>query len=92
MCDARDYCFIAFRVGNELKQARGMAKLGAFCGYGDRWTACARRSGRIIGKHARHRRQVADVALDHAKQRADGFLVRGDPIEIAHAIISPRPA
>jgi hypothetical protein len=29
----------------------------------------------MIGKHARHRREVADIAIHHAEQRADGFLV-----------------
>jgi hypothetical protein len=33
---------------------------------------------RTIWKHARHRREVADIAVDHAEQRADGFLVSGD--------------
>jgi hypothetical protein len=45
-----------------------------------------------MGKHARHRRQVADVAVDHAKQRDDGCLVRGDRIEVAHGFeLSARP-
>ena len=39
---------------------------------------------RVIRKHAGHRRQVADVAVDHAKQRDDGGLVGGDGIQVAH--------
>ena len=38
--------------------------------------------GRIIGKHTGHRRQVADVAVDHAKQRDDGGLVGGDAVKV----------
>jgi hypothetical protein len=43
---------------------------------------------RIVGEHAyaRHRRQVADVAIDHAEERADGLLVGGDAVEIAHSL------
>ena len=41
---------------------------------------------RIVGKHARHRREVADVAVDDAEQRGDGRLVGGDAVEIAHRI------
>jgi len=37
-----------------------------------------------LRKHARHRRQVADVAVDHAEQRDDRGLVGGDRVEIAH--------
>ena len=33
---------------------------------------------RIIRKHARHRREVADIAVDDAEQRSDGGLVGGD--------------
>ena len=33
---------------------------------------------RVVRKDAGHRRQVADVAVDHAEQRADGLLVCGD--------------
>jgi cold shock CspA family protein len=32
---------------------------------------------RVVGKHASHRRQVADVAIDDAEQRNDGRLVGG---------------
>ena len=39
--------------------------------------------GRIVRKHARHRREVADVAVDDAEQREDGGLVGGDRVEIA---------
>ena len=38
---------------------------------------------RVVGKHARHWRQVADVAVDDAEQRDDRGLVGGDGIEIA---------
>jgi hypothetical protein len=43
-----------------------------------------RTTGAVIWKHAGHRRQVADVPVDHAEERADGFLVRGDAVEVAH--------
>ena len=33
-------------------------------------------------KHTRHRRQVADVAVDDAEQRDDGGLVGGDAVEV----------
>ena len=39
---------------------------------------------RIVGEDARHRRQVGDVAVHHAEERADRFLVGGDAVEIAH--------
>ena len=38
---------------------------------------------RIVGKHARHRRKVADVTVHHAEERADRFLIGGDAVEIA---------
>jgi hypothetical protein len=34
--------------------------------------------------NAAHRRQVADVAIDDAKQRGDGGLICGDAVEVAH--------
>jgi hypothetical protein len=40
------------------------------------------RRGRIVGEHARHRRQVTNVPVDHPKDRDDRSLVRGDRIEI----------
>ena len=40
-----------------------------------------------IWKHARHRREVADIAVEDAEQRSDGRLVRLDAIEVA----DPRP-
>jgi len=40
--------------------------------------------GGILGKDARHRRQVADVAIDHAEERDDGSLVDCNGVEIAH--------
>jgi len=41
------------------------------------WPGSALRShlGGILGKDARHRRQVADVAIGHAEERDDGGLV-----------------
>jgi len=39
--------------------------------------------GRVVGKHARHRRQIADVTVDDAEQRDDRGLVGCDGIEIA---------
>ena len=38
-----------------------------------------------FGKHAGHRCEVADIAVDDAEQRDDRGLVGGDGIEIAHA-------
>jgi hypothetical protein len=35
----------------------------------------------IVREHARHRRQVADIAVDHAKQREDGGLIGRDRID-----------
>jgi len=40
--------------------------------------------GSNFGKHARHRRKVADIAVDDAEQPSDGGLVRRDAEEIAH--------
>ena len=37
-----------------------------------------------IWKHARHRREVADIAVDDAEQRDDRGLVRRDAVEVAH--------
>src|SRR5216683_569835 len=40
------------------------------------FSACLAHDGRrIVGKHARHRRQVAEVPIHHAEQRNDGGLV-----------------
>jgi hypothetical protein len=39
---------------------------------------------RKIGKHAGHRRQVADLAVHHPEKRDDGSLVGRNRIEIAH--------
>jgi hypothetical protein len=61
-------------IPNEPPVINAIAKSN---GVADHW-------GRIVGKHARHRRQVADVAIDHAKQRDDGGLVGGDAVEITH--------
>jgi hypothetical protein len=38
---------------------------------------------RIVWKHARHPRQVADVAVGHPKERYDRGLVCGDAVEVA---------
>lgn len=38
----------------------------------------AHHRSRIVGEHAGHRREVADVAIDDAEQPSDGRLVRGD--------------
>jgi hypothetical protein len=46
--------------------------------------AVQRRRGRIVGDHARHRRQVTNVPVDHAEERNDGGLISGDAEEIAH--------
>jgi hypothetical protein len=43
---------------------------------------------RIVWKHAGHRRQVADVAVDDAEQRDDRGLAGGDAVEIAHSRVS----
>lgn len=37
---------------------------------------------RVVRKHARHRREVADVPVDDRKQRADGGLVGRDRVEV----------
>ena len=42
---------------------------------------------RIIRKHARHRCEVADIAVDDAEQRDDRGLVGGDAVEIAHVYV-----
>jgi hypothetical protein len=34
------------------------------------------------GEDARHRREVADIAIDDAEQRGNGSLVRSDRIEV----------
>jgi len=36
------------------------------------------------GEHARHRRQVTNVPVEHAEERNDGGLISGDAEEIAH--------
>jgi len=41
-----------------------------------------------VREYAGHRRQAADVAVDHAEQRDDGGLVGGDAVEIAHRGVS----
>jgi hypothetical protein len=40
----------------------------------------------IIWKHARHRREVADIAIDDAEQSSYGSLVGRDRIEIAQEL------
>jgi hypothetical protein len=37
--------------------------------------------GRIDGKHAGHRREVADIAVDDTEQRDDRRLVRRDAVD-----------
>ena len=37
-----------------------------------------------IRKHARHRCEVADIAVDDAEQRGDGSLIGGDAVQVAH--------
>ena len=44
------------------------------------------RGGQRWWKYARHRRQIADAAVDDAEQRNDGGLVGGDAVEIAHRL------
>ena len=38
---------------------------------------------RIVGKPTRHRRQIADVAVDNPEQRDDRGLVGGDAVQVA---------
>jgi hypothetical protein len=38
--------------------------------------------GRVVAEHARHRRQIANIAVDHAEERDDGSLVGGDRVKI----------
>ena len=38
----------------------------------------------IVWKHSRHGREVADLAVDHAKQIDDRGLVGCDAVEVAH--------
>jgi hypothetical protein len=40
----------------------------------------------VIGKHTRHSRQVADVAVDYAEERDDRGLVGRDAVEVAHLL------
>ena len=40
--------------------------------------------GGVLGKHAWHRREIADVSVDDAEEGDDGRLVGCDRIEIAH--------
>src|SRR6266404_3347904 len=40
----------------------------------------------IVRKHAGHRWEVTDIAVDDAEQRDDRGLVGGDRIEIAHGL------
>jgi hypothetical protein len=47
-------------------------------------TLVARTGAKVVGKHARHRRQVADIAVDDVEKGDDRGLVRGDAVEIAH--------
>src|ERR1700737_4743987 len=40
---------------------------------------------RIVGEYTGHRRQVADVSVQHPEKGNDGRLVRGDAVEITHS-------
>src|SRR5262249_13653145 len=44
----------------------------------------------IVREDARHRREVADVAVDDAEEPDDGLLVGRDRIEVAHAVTGYR--
>jgi hypothetical protein len=46
----------------------------------------AHHRSRVIGKHARHWREVAYIAVGNAEECGDGGLVGGDAVEIAHAL------
>ena len=46
----------------------------------------AHHRSRLIWKHARHRREVADIAIDDAEQSSYGSLVGRDRIEIAQEL------
>jgi len=46
---------------------------------------------RIVRKHAGHRRQIADVAVDHSEQPNDGGLIGRYRIEIADGRLLPMP-
>jgi hypothetical protein len=45
----------------------------------------------IVREDTRHRREVADVAVDHSEEGDDRGLVRGDAVEIAHHATAGRP-
>ena len=45
---------------------------------------------RIVREDARHRGEVADVAVDDAKEGDDRGLVGGDAVEVAHMIAAYR--
>ena len=49
-----------------------------------------RSTGAGSREHAGHRREVADITVHYAEQRADGFLVRRDAVEIAALSKPPR--
>ena len=40
---------------------------------------------RVVGKDTGYRRQIADIAVDHAEECDDRGLVCGDAVEIAHS-------
>jgi hypothetical protein len=44
------------------------------------YTAVADDRRRIVRKNTRHRRQVADIAIDDAEERDDRCLVGGDAV------------
>jgi hypothetical protein len=47
-------------------------------------TATSASADRLTREDAGHRREVADVAVHLAKQRADRFLVGRDAVDVAH--------
>jgi len=49
-----------------------------------------RLASRTDGEHARNRRPVADIAVHHVEQRANGFLVSRDAVEIVDLSKPPR--
>ena len=61
-----------------------IASSQALCRY---W--CCGSPGRIIGEDPRHRGEVANVAIDHAEQPDDRFLIGVDRIKIAHSMTVP---
>ena len=42
---------------------------------------------RIFRKHPQHRGKISDVPVDDAEERDDRSLIRGDAVEVAHAVL-----